>query len=101
MSYEKTGGPAFTLSAELKPNYNVAFHDGSRNVGRLDFNDGVLKFEGNAEESAQVFIDFLAERFASRLKEERENEREACAVWAETPIHRHEIAEKIRARGDE
>lgn len=28
-------------------------------------------------------------------------EREACAKLAESPIHRHEIAEKIRARGEE
>ena len=28
-------------------------------------------------------------------------EREACAVLAESPIHRHEIAAKIRARGQE
>ena len=28
-------------------------------------------------------------------------EREACAVLAETPMYRHEIAEKIRARGQE
>lgn len=28
-------------------------------------------------------------------------EREACAVLAETPMYRHEIAEKIRARGEE
>ena len=27
-------------------------------------------------------------------------EREACAVLAETPMYRHEIAEKIRARGE-
>ena len=74
----ETGGSAFTLS-NSKISYDITFHDGSRNVGRLDFNGGVLKFEGQAEESAQVFFDYLAERFASRLKEERENEREACA----------------------
>lgn len=28
-------------------------------------------------------------------------EREACAKLAETPMYRHEIAEKIRARGQE
>lgn len=28
-------------------------------------------------------------------------EREACAKLAESLIHRHEIAEKIRARGEE
>ena len=64
-----TGGPGFALSAQFKPKYEVTFHDGNREVGRLDFNGGVLKFEGNAEESAQVFFDYLAERFASRLKE--------------------------------
>ena len=96
----ETGGSAFTLS-NSKISYDITFHDGSRNVGRLDFNGGVLKFEGQAEESAQVFFDYLAERFASRLKEERENEREACAVLAETPMYRHEIAEKIRARGED
>jgi len=38
------------------------------------------------------------ERFAALVAAA---EREACAVLAETPIHRHEIAEKIRARGQE
>jgi len=38
------------------------------------------------------------ERFAALVAAA---EREACAVLAETPIHRHEIAEKIRTRGQE
>jgi hypothetical protein len=64
---------------DLKPDYNVEFHIDSRRIGRLDFNSGVMVFEGDAEESAKVFFDALAEKFADRLKEEREKEREACA----------------------
>jgi hypothetical protein len=60
--------------------YNVEFHIDGRRIGRLDFNSGVMVFEGDAEESAKVFFDALAEKFADRLKEEREKEREACAA---------------------
>ena len=82
----ETGGSAFRLlSTQFQPRYEVAFHDGSRNVGRLDFNDGVLKFEGNAEESAQIFIDFLSERFASRLQEERERCAKICEQLQDWP----------------
>ena len=59
--------------------HNFVFHNGDHNIGRLDFNGGVMVFEGDAEESAKIFFDFLAEKFADRLKEEREKEREACA----------------------
>ena len=84
MSYVKTGGPAFTLS-NSKISYDIAFHYEGRQIGRLDFNGGVLKFEGNAEESAQVFIDFLAERFASRLQEERERCAKICEQLQDWP----------------
>ena len=63
----------------LSTDYNVEFHIDGRRIGRLDFNGGVMVFEGDAEESAKVFFDALAEKFADRLKEEREKEREACA----------------------
>ena len=60
-------------------NYNFVFHNGDHEVGRLDFNSGVMVFEGDAEESAKIFFDALAEKFADRLKEEREKERKWCA----------------------
>lgn len=78
MSIE-TGKSGFALSAQFKPKHEVTFHNGDHQIGRLDFNGSALKFEGRAEESARVFIDFLAERFAGRLKEERE----ACAKICE------------------
>jgi hypothetical protein len=70
--------------ADFKPNYNISFqnHAGEK-VGTLDFNTGKLVFTGNAEESANVFIDFIARRFEARLEQERQAEREACAKVVE------------------
>ena len=98
--------------ANFKPNYNISFqnHAGEK-VGTLDFNTDKLVFTGDAEESAKVFIDFIAQRFATRLEEERQAEREACAkmcdefaasYWAKDDAHEsiiyEECAAAIRAR---
>jgi len=104
----------FLTASNIKPNYDVTFHNGDRNIGRLDFNGDSMVFEGDAEESAQVFFDYLAERFANRLKEERDNEREACAQMVETGFLSEvtlgiygdeslakDVAADIRARGEE
>ena len=70
--------PRMTMKAPT-PNYTVVFSnqhdDGQGNlkqeqIGKLDFNGGVMKFEGNAEESAVKFMDHLAGTFQSRLKAE-------------------------------
>ena len=47
-------------------------------VGELDFNGPELKFRGNVEASAEVFMDWLAECFKTRLQQERHQERERC-----------------------
>ena len=56
------------------PNYNITFQntvDGKQvQVGKIDFNGGALKFEGNFEESAVKFMDHLAGSFNGRLKAE-------------------------------
>ena len=71
---------------QAKPNYNVTFHVDQKLIGKLDFNGNVMTFEGDADESAKVFMDFIAMRFEQRLKEERAKENEECAVecdkWA-------------------
>jgi hypothetical protein len=91
---------------DLKPDYNVVFHNGDHNIGRLDFNSGVMVFEGDVEESAKIFFDALAEKFADRLKEEREKEREACAeicanlYWESHVEGAHYCESAIRARGN-
>lgn len=62
-----------------KPDYNITFNntvdDGQGNakqvqIGRLDFNGGTLKFEGNADQSAMVFIHSLTTTFRRRLDDE-------------------------------
>ena len=74
-------------------------------IGTLDFNGPEMVFTGNADESAKVFIDFVAERFSDRLKQEREAEREACAkvcdAWSKRPDDvGGYCADAIRARGE-
>jgi hypothetical protein len=63
----------------FKPNYNISFHNNGQEIGKLDFNGHALVFTGDAEESAKVFIDWIARSFYGRLEEERKAEREACA----------------------
>jgi hypothetical protein len=62
-----------------KPNYNITFQNSvtdeqgnTKNVqvGRIDFNGGTMKFEGNFEESAVKFMDHLSGSFNGRLKAE-------------------------------
>lgn len=58
----------------LKPDYNITLNntiDGKQvQIGKLDFNGATMKFEGNAEESAVVFMNQLALNFQGRLKAE-------------------------------
>jgi hypothetical protein len=89
---EITDYPMSITEYELSTDYNVEFHIDGRRIGRLDFNGGVMVFEGDAEESAKVFFDALAEKFADRLKEEREKEREACARMCEAMGLGHVVA---------
>ena len=62
--------------ANFKPNYNLTFHRDGKEVGKFDFNGPEMIFEGDAAESAKVFVDFVARSFHGRLKEEREAGRE-------------------------
>ena len=82
----KPAGQVSTFN--FKPNYNISFHNNGeggtgKEVGKLDFNGPSLVFTGDAEESAKVFIDWIAGSFAGRLEDERKAEREACAKWVD------------------
>jgi hypothetical protein len=99
--------PTFQLAVlDLKPDYNIAFHNNGKEIGKLDFNGPALVFTGNAEESAKVFIDWIAGSFAARLEEERKAEREACAKACDVEAMKYrevdafECAAAIRARGE-
>lgn len=58
--------------ANFKPNYNLTFHRDGKEVGKFDFNGPEMIFEGDAAESAKVFVDWVANAFRGRLEEERE-----------------------------
>lgn len=66
----KTEPLTFKLSSEnsyplltITPTYNVVFYSGSVQVGKLDWNDGVMKFTGDADESAKLFFDNIIKRY--------------------------------------
>lgn len=52
----------------LKPDYHVQFHNGEGVVGRLDFNGPGMTFEGEADESAKIFMNYLADSFKGRFE---------------------------------
>ena len=86
-------------------NYNIAFHNNGQEIGKLDFNGPALVFTGDAEESAKVFVDWIARSFHGRLEEERKAEREACArvcdaLHYEVDAYGAQCAAAIRARGN-
>jgi hypothetical protein len=105
-SFKPTGQLAIR---DLKPNYNISFHNNDQEIGKLDFNGPALVFTGEAEESAKVFIDWIARSFHGRLEEERKAEREACAKVCEDlslsqnsewEVGTLDCADAIRARGE-
>ena len=57
--FTNTSVPMMTL----KPNYNVSFHKDDIKIGELDWNDGIMKFKGDADESAQLFFDNIIKRY--------------------------------------
>ena len=93
---------------DTKPNYNMTFHRGGKQIGVLDFNGPKMVFSGDMDESAKVFFDWIARSFEARLGQEREAEREACAkVCYELPWKdmghipsNLAFAAAIRARGN-
>ena len=52
------------------PDYTITFKkDNNKEIGRFDFNGDKLKFEGDVEESTQVFINFLLNAFNQRIEQ--------------------------------
>lgn len=47
----------------LTPNYTVTFHREDKMIGKLDWNEGPMKFEGDADASAQLFFDNIIKRY--------------------------------------
>ena len=80
--YTVPTGQLYSLGP-LKPDYNITFHrvvDGRHKdvIGKFDFNGPEMVFEGDAAESAKVFMDCVANAFRGRLQDERQAELNAC-----------------------
>jgi hypothetical protein len=50
-------------SLYIPPTYTVQFYKDGGKIGELNWKDGPMRFEGNAEESAQVFFDEVIKRY--------------------------------------
>lgn len=61
----------YAINFNIKPSYTIQTHNGNDVIGKLDFNDSVLKFEGNTDESAELFIDAIFRIWTERLEQER------------------------------
>ena len=90
---------------DTKPNYNMTFHNGGKQIGVLDFNGPEMTFTGDADESAKVFFDFIAKSFKARLEQERAEERRACEqicidMYLSADMNTGEAAMAIAARGN-
>jgi hypothetical protein len=59
---------AVQISNSAMQNHNIIFHGpNGKEVGRLDFNGGEMKFDGQADVSAQVFIEWVRKQFHLRV----------------------------------
>jgi hypothetical protein len=81
-----------------RQNHNIVFHGpNGKEVGRFDFNGGELKFDGQADISAQVFIEWARKTFNERvLADKREMLKEVMdALVHESTGALYEDAEKL------
>ena len=75
-TYTMTNTATQTLNAvqigSMKQNYNVVFHGpNGKEIGRFDFSEGELKFDGAADTSAKVFIEWASRSYRDRLTDEK------------------------------
>jgi len=50
------------LTTTFKPDLAMTFYDGKDAIGKLDWNDGTMKFSGSIDESAQLFFDCIIKK---------------------------------------
>ena len=66
--HPKRHDPADMKIVELKlrdekPSFNLTFDLDGQTIGRFWYEDKQLKFEGEAEESAQIWVDWVLSKF--------------------------------------
>jgi hypothetical protein len=56
---------------------SMTFYDGKNVIGKLDWNDGTMKFSGSVDESAQLFFDCIIQAHTQdTLFEQKKNNTE-------------------------
>lgn len=56
---------------------SMTFNDGKNVIGKLDWNDGIMKFSGSVDESAQLFFDCIIQAHTQdTLFEQKKNNTE-------------------------
>jgi hypothetical protein len=61
----------------IQPDLSMTFHDGKNAIGKLDWNDGTMKFSGSVDESAQLFFDCIIQAHTQdTLFEQKKNNTE-------------------------
>jgi hypothetical protein len=58
------------ISEPTVPRNIVFFDNNQKEVGRIDWTDGIIKFDGDVDESAKIFFEFLLRETAEKLKKE-------------------------------
>ena len=48
-----------TTDKDFKPNYNITFYKKDKEIGKLYWDDGVMRFKGNVKESAELFFGWV------------------------------------------
>jgi hypothetical protein len=69
---------SLTSSPTTTSPFTATMKAAGKQVGKFDFNGPEMIFEGDAAESAKVFIECVANAFHGRLEQERKSELDAC-----------------------
>jgi hypothetical protein len=86
------------MSNNSSLNHNIVFHGpNGKEVGRFDFSGGELKFDGSADISAQVFIEWASRTYRERLINEKLNviKQVTDALLHESTGELYDDAEKV------
>ena len=81
-----------------KQNHNIVFHGpNGKEIGRFDFNGEELKFDGKADTSAQVFVEWARKQFNDRALADK---RDVLKLVVDALVHEstgslYEDAEKL------
>lgn len=62
LTFSSTGSLYVPISF-YQPAPNVIFKKDNKQIGILSWNDGVMKFEGDVEESAKIFFDNVIKHY--------------------------------------